>query len=64
MTGHSRMVVAAKKALFLMVCLPLGACHSRSPISTPSIVFDLVPQADVGGSDKLGSIEGRVARSN
>jgi|SRR5882672_5133343 len=55
------MVVAAKGALCLVVYVLLGACHSRSPISTPSIVFDRVPRADVGGSDNLGSIEGRVA---
>ena len=60
MTELSRMVVAAKRASLLVVCIVLGACHSRSPLSTPSILFDGVPRADVGGPDKLDNIKGRV----
>ena len=61
MTELSRTaVVAAKRVSLLVVCILLGACESRSPLSTPGIVFDRVPRADVGGPEKLDNIEGRV----
>jgi len=60
MTELSRMVVVAKRASLLVVCIVLGACYSRSPSTTPSIVFDGIPRADVGGPDKLDNIKGRV----
>jgi hypothetical protein len=44
MTELSRMVVVAKRASLLVVCIVLGACHSRSPSSTPKIVFDGIPR--------------------
>jgi hypothetical protein len=50
------LVARGKGASLLLVCLLLGACHSRSP----NVEFSRVPPADAGGPDKLDTIEGRV----
>ncbi len=54
-----RLVPLRKRAFLLLVCLFVGACHSRSP-SAPNIVFSSVPSADAGGPDKLDAIEGWI----
>jgi len=60
MTMLSRTATSAKRALLLAGCLLLAACQSRSPIASPSIVFDKVPRGDVGGPDNQDTIEGRA----
>lgn len=45
-----------------VVCLLLGSCTRESVSSTPNVVFDRVPRADIGGPDKLDTIEGRATR--
>jgi hypothetical protein len=44
----------------LLLCASLAACHSRSSAPAPAVTFSKIPDADAGGPDKLGTIEGRV----
>jgi hypothetical protein len=53
-------VEAWRRAFPLAVLLLLGGCDRWSGNSAPCIVFTKVPAADVGGPDKLGTIEGRA----
>lgn len=46
----------------LMLGLMLGACRSHQLRAAPKIIFSRVPPADVGGPEKLDTIEGRVTR--
>ena len=50
------------KALLLLfcICISLNACRSGRGDSKPSIEFTKVPAADLGGPEKLDTIEGRV----
>ena len=56
----SVLYVTVTGALLFAVCLLLDACHSQTPNSVPAVVFDKIPQADIGGPDKIGAIEGHV----
>lgn len=44
----------------LSLCAVLSACHSRSSAPAPAVTFSKIPDADAGGPDKVGTIEGRV----
>jgi len=49
-----------KGAVLVVACLLLGSC-SRKPVNSgPNVVFDKVPNATLGGPDKLETIKGRV----
>jgi len=49
-----------KGAVLVVACLLLGSC-SRKPVNSgPYVVFDKVPNATLGGPDKLETIKGRV----
>lgn len=49
------------RSLLLLFCILLsGGCHSGRGSSQPAIEFTKVPIADIGGSDVLDNIEGRV----
>jgi hypothetical protein len=54
--------VGRGKALLLIfcICIFLDACRSGRSDFKPSIEFTKVPPADVGGPEKLDTIEGRV----
>jgi hypothetical protein len=60
MRHGSVLFVTAMQGLLLAACLLLSACHNQAPDSHPAVVFDKIPQADAGGPDKLGTIEGHV----
>lgn len=49
-----------KKALLLFLCILLSGCRSGQSGIKPSIEFTKVPAADVGGPDKVDTIEGRA----
>lgn len=51
----------ARWTLLVGVCLLFGNCGRKSANSTPNILFDQVPRADLGGPDKMDTIEGRVS---
>lgn len=61
MEQRSRPSVIAQTLLFVSMCLLLGGCHGKSsPSPSMLISFDKVPKADVGGPDKLDTIQGHV----
>jgi hypothetical protein len=43
-----------------LVCLLLASCGRKSASSIPTILFDRVPHAEMGGPDKVDTIEGRA----
>jgi len=47
-------------ASLVALCFLLGSCGREQVSSTPGIVFDKVPHADLGGPDKTDSIEGHA----
>jgi hypothetical protein len=49
-----------KRALLMIVCILLSSCSSPSAGTGPTIEFSKIPQADVGGPDKVAPIEGLV----
>jgi hypothetical protein len=49
-----------RKTLLMVVCILLCGCRSPRANTRPSLEFSKIPPADVGGSDKVASIEGRV----
>jgi hypothetical protein len=57
----SRLVATLQSWLLFAVCLLFGACHGSSSNSAPVVIFDKVPRSDVGGPDKLDTIEGHVS---
>jgi len=57
----SGLFTTAQGALLFAGFLLLGACHSQSPSSTPAIIFDKIPSADIGGPDKVDTIEGHTS---
>jgi hypothetical protein len=46
------------RVFVLLLCTLLSGCRSRQGDSAPTIEFSRVPPADVGGPDKLDTIEG------
>ena len=60
MRSHADSGGSRKRIGVLSLCLLLGGCHSKPTNSNPVIAFSKVPQADMGGPDKLDTIEGRV----
>jgi len=50
--------LARERVLLLFLCVLLSSCRSRQGVTGPSIEFIKVPPADVGGPDKLDTIEG------
>jgi hypothetical protein len=56
----SRWARASLVLLCAVVCVLLGSCARNSAGSTPNLVFDRVPRADLGGPDNLETIEGRA----
>ena len=50
----------ASLVVLCVVCVLLGSCGRNSVGSTPTLGFDRVPRADLGGPDKLDVIEGRA----
>ena len=47
--------------LLALSCLLFGGCRSRQEGVGPTVEFTTIPLADRGGSDTLGSVEGRVS---
>jgi len=56
----SRWTRASLLVLWIGICVLVGSCGRNSVASTPTLVFDRVPRADLGGPDKLDTIEGRA----
>src|SRR5215813_10317127 len=60
MRHDSILFITATNILLLTSCFVLVSCHTQAPNATPTVVFDKIPRADIGGPDKLGTIEGHV----
>ena len=60
MRRHSVLLITVQKALFLALCLFLNTCGNQPSRSAPNVTFDKIPVADVGGPNKLDTIEGRA----
>ena len=61
MRQHSNLFIPGQSSLLLLtLCLLFSACHTQTSSSPSTVIFDKVPKADVGGPDKLGTIEGHV----
>jgi hypothetical protein len=60
MRRHSVLQITAQKALIFAVCLFLNTCRNQASRSAPTVTFDKIPIADVGGPNKLDTIEGRA----
>jgi len=58
MWTHPFTIAGGKTAFLIFLCLFLGSCHSTS--STLKISFTKVPSADIGGTTKIDTIEGRA----
>jgi hypothetical protein len=61
MRQSSNLFMASRSLLFLAACLVVSACDTKPSGSTSTVIFDKVPKADVGGPDKMDSIQGHVA---
>jgi signal transduction histidine kinase len=52
---------ARRESLLVIVCcILLGGCRTEQAARAPSIEFRRVPQVDEGGTEKLGTVEGRA----
>src|SRR5215813_14748515 len=60
MRQHLDLFIIPRVLLFHALCLLFSACHTQPSSSTPRVIFDKVPKADVGGPDKLDTIDGHV----
>ncbi len=49
-----------RRAFLLLGCLAFGACGRWSANAPPTLVFVRIPKADLGGPDKVDTIEGRA----
>src|SRR5262249_53895467 len=57
----SKRLLAAQSLLLFVLFLLLSGCHNHSSNSSATaILFDRVPNADIGGPDKLDTLEGHV----
>lgn len=54
------LATARTKVLIVMFCIFLSGCRSKPHDAKPSIEFIKVPPADLGGPNKMDTIEGRV----
>jgi hypothetical protein len=50
----------ASVVVLAAACLLLTACHQAPSAGAPSVEFSTIPEAAVGGSDRLAPIAGRV----
>lgn len=60
MRQQSKLLIPVQVSWLFAVLILLSACRTHTTNSLPSIVFDKVPKADIGGPDKLDSIQGHA----